>query len=75
MGLRPEKVAGLGLESVAPFIGIRTMMEFLEVIHENMPRGCVFSLYNRKPRIVFIAGVSRNAISEIEHEQGLRIAA
>ena len=23
MGLRPEKVAGLGLESVAPFIGIR----------------------------------------------------
>ena len=51
------------------------MMEFLEVIHENMPRGCVFSLYNRKPRIVFIAGFSRNAISEIEHEQGLRIAA
>ena len=51
------------------------MMEFLEVIHENMPRGCVFSLYNRKPRIVFIAGVSRNAISEIEHEQGLRFAA
>ena len=24
MGLRPEKVAGLGLESVAPFIGIRS---------------------------------------------------
>ena len=25
VGLRPEKVAGLGLESVAPFIGIRTI--------------------------------------------------
>ena len=51
------------------------MMEFLEVIHDNMPKGCVFSLYNRKPRVVFIAGVSRDAISEVEQVHGLRIAA
>lgn len=51
------------------------MMEFLEVIHDNMPKGCVFSLYNRKPRVVFIAGVSRDAISEVEQAHGLRIAA
>ena len=51
------------------------MMEFLEVIHDNMPKGCVFSLYNRTPRVVFIAGVSRDAISEVEHVHGLRIAA
>lgn len=51
------------------------MMEFLEVIHDNMPKGCFFSLYNRKPRVVFIAGVSRDAISEVEEVHGLRIAA
>lgn len=51
------------------------MMEFLEVIHDNMPKGCVFSLYNRKPRVVFIAGVSRDAILEVEQVHGLRIAA
>ena len=51
------------------------MMEFLEVIHDNMPKGCDFSLYNRKPRVVFIAGVSRDAILEVEQVHGLRIAA
>jgi len=51
------------------------MMEFLEVIHDNMPKGCVFSLYNRKPRVVFIAGVSRDVVNEVEEERGLRIAA
>lgn len=51
------------------------MMNFLEVIHDNIPKGCVFSLYNRKPQIVFIAGTSRDVVSEVEEERGLGIAA
>lgn len=51
------------------------MMDFLEVIHDNIPKGCVFSLYNRKPQIVFIAGTSREVVSEVEVELGLGVAA
>lgn len=51
------------------------MMEFLEVVHDNMPSGCVVSFYNRKPRVVFIAGVSRDVVAGVEEERGLGIAA
>ena len=63
-----EAVSDSGLSDPA-------MMEFLEVIHDNMPKGCFFSMYNRKPQIVFIAGISRDVVTEVEEERGLRIAA
>lgn len=69
----PETLVGEAMSDTG--LADPAMMEFLEVMHENMPRGCVFSFYNRKPRIVFIAGVSREAISEFEQAHGLRIAA
>lgn len=63
-----EAVSDAGLADPA-------MMEFLEVVHDNMPQGCVVSFYNRKPRVLFIAGVSRDVVNEVEEERGLRIAA
>ena len=51
------------------------MMQLLEAMHDSLPNGCVFSVHNCKPRVIFIAAISRQAAAKVAEECGLRIAA
>lgn len=51
------------------------MGKLLESMHDSLPNGWVFSIHNRKPRVIFIAAISRQVAAKVEEQFGLLIAA
>lgn len=52
-----------------------SLFRFFDAMQDNMPTGCVVSIYNFHPRVVFIAATNREVVAEVEQQRGYRNAA
>jgi hypothetical protein len=52
-----------------------SLFQFFDAMQDNMPNGCVVSIYNLHPKVVFIAATNRTVIAEVEQRRGYRKAA
>ncbi len=51
------------------------LLQLFDVLQEGLPRGGVLSIHHRQPKVVFIAGVDRRLVAQIEMQRGFREAA
>lgn len=63
-----ETIADLGFKDPR-------VVQLFDALQDGLPQGAVLSIHNRQPKVVFIAGVDRSLVSQLELQHGYREAA